>query len=690
MKRIPRKAIKNKCFLPAVFLGIVFFLGITYYLQNQLIENYNNQSSVVIQDRKGEIILIEPNGKEYWAQYSNEVPQRFKELLIKKEDKLFSYHLGFNPWSTFKAITGYLGLGPKRASSTITQQLVKILLGNESERTPRNKIIEALYTLSLEIHQSKNEILKMYTNSVYLGNRAQGLTEASHLYFDLSPELLTDGQILQLLSSISSPTLNNPAKSQNEEMALSLAERLNLIKEDITTLNSLEVRENMKNYSHFGNSSFELKTLSNNLEESCQTTLDEELTKKIREIVKRNIEELEVRNAGNGAVIVIKLPENEILTLVGSPDPKSTKEGYQINMLLEPRPIGSTIKPFIYLKAFEKELRPYTLVDDREYKYITAIGFPLYPKNFDYKYRGEISLHYALSNSLNVPAVKVLEYVGLDDFYSFLEDDLEFQPIQSLDNYQLGISLGSLEMSLMDLGKYFTIFPNKGILKNLKLYKEKTLSEKEISGEEYIQLINKILNDRRVGIEQFGLKSELNLFQENYALKTGTSRDFRDSWVIGYTPDFLVGVWVGNSDNSPMDEVSGQVGAGRIWSETMELLLNSEYNLKTPFNFDKLAEYYEKDTIEYGLPGDNYEEHLNILKKEDSVLILNPHQGDNFLLEKNTRIILKAKESVNWLVNNKFLGQGEEIFFIPKDTGSYQIKAVLPEGSQETIIILIN
>ncbi len=107
------------------------------------------------------------------------------------------------------------------------------------------------------------------------------------------------------------------------------------------------------------------------------------------------------------------------------------------------------MKPFIYLKAFENGLRPYTLVEDREYKYLTALGFPVYPKNFDWKYRGEINLRYALANSLNVPTVKVLEYVGLENFYKFLKEDLGFESIQNLENYQQGIALGSLENSLV-------------------------------------------------------------------------------------------------------------------------------------------------------------------------------------------------------------------------------------------------
>ena len=681
------KKFRFKIILIVSFILLIGFLLFSYSLDKQLLAIYNQQNSVRVKDREEKEIFILPNQKGYFSRYLDKIPPRFKELLIKKEDRYFYYHFGFNPWSLSQAILGRLGVGHRKASSTISQQLVKILLGKELKRNLKNKIIESFYTLALEIYQSKEEILKMYANSVYLGNQIQGMAEASQLYFGVAPDLLTDGQILQLLATISSPSENNPAKEKNEEIAKSLTQRLKLDTENLTITNSTSVEENMEKNFHFSDLSFELSDFVNN-KKDYQLTVDKDLTEKIREIVKRNIDKLKLRGAKNAAAVVIKLPENEILALIGSPDPKFSEEGYKINMLNEPRPIGSTIKPFIYLEAFERGLRPYTLVEDREYKYITAIGFPLYPKNFDWKYRGEVNLHYALSNSLNVPTVKVLEYIGLEDFYKFLEEDLEFKPVQDLENYQLGIALGSLEMSLLDLAKYFTIFPNKGILKELKIFNEyeNISSEKVISKPEYIQLINKILNDRKTGIEQFGLKSELNLFQENYALKTGTSRD---SWTIGFTPDFLVGVWVGNADNSPTDGVSGQLGAGSIWAETMNLILNSEYNKKTPFEFNLIEEFQNGENIEYGLNNDDYEKSLNILKERDKSIILNPHDGDSFLLEKDTKIVLKAKKNVKWFINSELLSEGKNIIFAPQKAGRYQIEAEDDNGLKEAVTIFM-
>ena len=676
------------------FVGIIILAIIAcsltggYLLQKQLMDIYAGQNSLIIKDRTGQIIAIERNEKGYWAEYLNEIPNEFKELLIEKEDKYFYYHLGINPFSSFQAALGYFNLAPKRASSAITQQLVKILLEKEFERNPKNKIIEAFYAVSLEIFQSKETILKMYGNSIFFGNQSQGISSASRLYFNVSPDMLTRSQILQLLAGISAPSQNNPSQETNKEVALLLSKKLKL--NDVEFIDSDIVKQNIRKYPHRGNLYFEIKNLIDNSNDSKihQLTLDKNLNEKIRKIVQINTENLKPKNVTNSSVIVIKIPENEILALIGSPRPESFEHGYQINMLTKPRSIGSTIKPFIYLKGFEKELRPYTIVVDREYKYITAIGLPLYPKNFDYKYRGEVTLHYALSNSLNVPSVKVLEYIGLENFYNFLEKDLEFEPVQVLNNYQLGIALGALEMNLFELAGYFTIFPNNGILQDLKIYPDKSYPKKQIVEQKYIQLVNKILNDRKTGIEQFGLKSDLNLFQKNYALKTGTSRNFKDSWIIGYTPDFLVGVWMGNADNSPMNQISGQIGAGRVWSETMELLLNSEYNKKTPFNFNQLKEFYKQGNIEYGLQEDDYAKSRDILKQQNSDLILTPHQEDIFLFEENTSINLEAKENVKWFIDDKFFIEAKTCALHPENPGTYEIIAISDAAAQTITIFL--
>lgn len=683
-----------------VFFSAMGFLILGIKLKSDLVLVYKNRQSVIIKDRNGENIYLKPNYLGYYAEYSNSIPPDFKNLLLKKEDKYFYYHLGINPVSALRALYNYSAGKNNLASSTITQQLVKILLENEKERTLKNKFKEALYALSLEIYLSKDEILEMYGNSVYFGNNVQGLNIASRLYFESSPALLSEGQALQLLATISSPSENNPFTLSSYDQSQILAGRLGKPSESIKQITEKEIKTRKENFEKYkkGNGYFELQSLGVDCESGCSLTIDQNLGKNIREIMKRKLSSIAEKDINNGAVVIIKLPENELLSVVGSPDPNVLLRGYQINMAKEPRAAGSVVKPFIYLNGFFKGLRPYTLVEDKEYRYIIGTGFALYPKNYDYQYRGETNLHYALTNSLNVPAVKVLEYVGLDDFYSFLLKDLEFRPVQDMENYQLGIALGTLETDLISLSYYFTIFPNEGMIYPLKIYGsgDKTLSydsradfslQKKVSEEKYAQLINKVLSDRNTGIEQFGIKSELNLLQDNYAVKTGTSREFSDSWTVGYTPDFLVGVWVGNSDYAPMEKVSGQSGAGKIWHETMNLLINSPYNKKTPFDFNLIKEFKKEENVEYGLQNDDYEKQRNLL--EDKQIILNPHQNDVFLLEENTQISLKAKEKVFWYVNGEIMGEEKEIIFKPKTSGTYDITAKTEDGREESLIIYV-
>lgn len=686
---------KKQSILLGLTLGgaLLILTGTASYLADELIEQYYNLDSPVTTDRYGRVIHRYLNEAGNRAKHIDltEVPEDFQKMLLTKEDQWFYYHPGLNPWSALRAGLGYAGLLPQRASSTLSQQLVKVLLGQELSRTLPNKLQELFYTFSLELFQSKEQILEMYLNTAYFGNQAQGIAEASQAYFNLPPELLTKGEFLQLLTTLSSPTENNPTQISNIHLAKNLAKRSFFNTEEAFFITPKQARKNLKRYLQKSPAYFEISSLLAKQAQGRQLTIDRDLTQQVRGIVQDELSKLYPRKVNNAAVIIIKLPENEVLALIGSPDPTVNSDGYQIDMLQEARPIGSTAKPFIYAQAFAKGLRPYTIVEDREYKYITALGFPLYPKNYDYQYRGPVTLHYALSNSLNVPAVKVLEYVGLESFYTFLTDKLGFQPVQDLSNYQLGIALGALEMKLIDLAHYFTIFPNQGELKELRFFTDQASSAPQrIIQEKHVQLVNKILSDRRTGSAQFGYKSILNLPQSNYAFKTGTSRDFRDSWIVGYTPDFLVATWVGNADNSPMDEVSGQVGAAQIWSRVMEFLFNSPYNHKTPFSFDLIQEFSQDGQLSYGLPDDDYSKIKNLLIENNrQSLIVTPHPNDIFNWNPRPEIPLKARQPVDWYINNRSLAFGQETIFRPQFPGTYTIRAEADDQGQEMKITVV-
>lgn len=671
-------------------LGLIFIF--LYTSAHHLISNYENLESVAIKDRNDIVITLLPNAKGAYVQYFNTIPPRVKNLLIKKEDQSFYFHPGINPLSTARALFQY-SLGHHiGGASTITQQLVKNVLGHEQDRSMANKVIEMFYAVSLELFTSKEDILNMYANTVYMGNQTQGLYRASELYFRKKLEDLDDTKIAMLLATLSSPSTQNPWRGENATASRNLAKRIGV------TFDASSATITQK-HSYVPPQNFELASMQKTCTTTCKTTLDADLTNRLRKILNKHVQQGWNAGARSGAIVVLKLPENELLAIVGTPNPQSYESGQQINMAIQPRPIGSTAKPFIYLEGFKKGLRPYSLVNDREYKFPIGSGFPLYPKNYDGTYRGWITLHSALSNSLNVPTVQTLQYVGLNNFYNFLERSLGFIPLQDLDTYQYGIALGALEMDPLTLAHFLSIFPEKGVLKPIQLFLNGTttpmiatpmsrfMSEKKIADPALTALVSKVLNDRLSGVQQFGLASSLNLSQSNYAVKTGTSQDYHDSWTVGYTPDFLVVVWFGNPDNTPLKHVTGQSGAGGIWHDTMELLINSTYNKKTSFDFSGVQDFPIQGSVDFGISGDVVAEHRNLLP--DETLIVSPQNGDIYLKEARTSIPLISQENVSWYINDEFLGVGTKIIFAPPEANSYTIKAVNQRGNSAHILVQV-
>ncbi len=674
-------------------LGVVLIILVgLFVLARDTERRYESLLSIVISDQHGVPIRITPNEKGHYVLQGGALPTPFKEYLLKKEDAHFYYHPGVNPVSMVRALYKKVVSGRAGGASTITEQLAKNLLKNENERTITNKLHELMYVFGMELFMRKETILTMYGNTIYLGNQVQGFTTGSRLYFKKELHELTAHETSVLLATLSYPTSRNPLIDENESYARALYARLTGESEDAFVQPEVEKRLSFKDTSWF-----ELSSLNILCETSCTSTIDTALTAFIRDALSHTVDNEYERGVRNGAVVVLSARTGEILAIVGSPDPEKDSDGGRINMALAARPIGSTIKPFIYLKGFMEGLRPYTIVDDREYRYPIATGYSLYPKNFDGRYHGEVTLHFALANSLNVPSVKVLEYVGLPSFYSFLEADLGLIPIQPLDSYQYGIALGGLETDLLTLTYLTSLFPNEGVLVPPRIVRDTNMplsvpharvnTSRRISSPEYTALVTTLLRDRLTGVGQFGLESSLNLSESEYAVKTGTSRDFHDSWVIGYTPDFVVGVWIGNSENTALAQVTGQSGAGSVWHDVMEYLLSSPYNTKRSFNHHGVRLRTVDENEEWGLPSDVPNEHRTLLT--DDRLILSPHTGDIFGFEAKMRIPLRSRVPLFWRVNGELIGEGTDLTFTPENDGRYEIEGrrVTDESVREIIHI---
>jgi membrane carboxypeptidase/penicillin-binding protein PbpC len=654
-------------------------------MSSKLHHAYTSQISVQVFDRNHNLLETKPNSKgAYMVVATSSV--RVRQLVVLSEDKYFYQHFGVNPLSIFRSIINNIFYSEHAGGSTITQQLVKNLLGHENARTVTNKLIELCYAIALELHTSKQEILTMYLSSAYFGNQIQGIEGASRYYFGKESTALEDGEVLRLFALLNSPSFE-PGTAGNTARALLLGKRTG-----VTTISEyhqtpIAVRESKKDPAMF-----ELKDLIS-CTEACTLSVDRELTQKIRHIISSNLSSPKFKSVSNAAVAVIKLGKNgapnQLLALIGTPDPYGNTGGSQINMALQPRPIGSTWKPFIYGVATEKGARPYTLIDDAEYRFEIGTGYAFYPKNYDGIYRGPVTLNYALSNSLNVPAVRALQFDNVDNFGVFMQRSLGFIPQQSFDTYQLSIALGGLEMNPLLLAEYFSVFPREGILAPLTLHEEtavdvpmmRTISApKRIFAATTTELITKMLTDRLMGVEQFGLESNLNLPFAEYAVKTGTTYDYHDSWTVGYTPDVVVVSWIGNSNNKAMDLLSGARGAGKIWHDVMALLLARGDILPQKFNDRDVVPITTGERNSFGLLGDDIEHSRMIMKGDD--VIHEPHDGDVLLFQKGMTVPLRATEPLRWSVDGITLGKGTEVYWTPHAPGSYLLTAK-EEGSEK-------
>ena len=705
---------KKSCLLPLnpkklivlllVLLGTFVYFS-TLRISDELKYVYKTDLSVLISDNQGKLLQTELNERgEYMT--SSQGSARINELVVGSEDKYFYIHRGVNPVSALRALWYRYFYGGHAGGSTITQQLAKNLLHHENERTVMNKFDELIAALSLEMHTPKKEILAMYLDSAYVGDQVRGIEGGARHYFGKDAAALTDGEILELLALFQSPSFR-PGSAGNLQRAKAIGVRVGVHEIEPYRAPPRAVTDTRRSPAMFELASFiDCKI-------SCALSVNKDLTEAIRNIIRDNLSSPKFESVGNAAVAVIRLGKsnepNHLLALVGSPDPYGETRGNQINMAIESRPIGSTWKPFIYSKAIERGARPYTIINDSEYRYEIGTGYAFYPKNYDGLYRGPVTLHYAISNSLNVPAVRALEFDGITDFTRFLEGPLGFIPKQSLDTYQLSIALGGLEMNPLLLAEYFSVFPRGGILAPLALVgntpitipmwapREANIEQggiRRIFNATTTEIMNRMLSDRLMGVEQFGLESNLNLPFEGYAVKTGTTYDYHDSWTVGYTKDIVVVAWIGNSNNKAMDLLSGARGAGKIWHDTMSLLYARGDIRAEPFDSGNLVDVDTPEGLSFGLAGDDIAVARTIVQTAQTShkgIVLEPHDGDVLLYEKGMSVPLRAEVPLVWVDGGKTIAQGASEHWRPAGAGEYVISARTRDGTiVDTLHIHIN
>lgn len=579
---------------------ITFGLMLSLYLplpEKQLTSS--NSLSLIITDRNGIIlreVLSDKGGYCQWLDLSEISPALIKATLAA-EDRYFFLHPGINPISIIRAMSQNIRhLKVISGASTITQQLIRNIYPRN--RNILSKLFEAWMALRLEKSFAKEEILAQYLNRINYGNQAFGIQAAAQLYFDKPASDLSLAESAFLAGLPRSPTHLNPYRNmqkaieRQQEILQQMYQTGYIQEQDL--LNSLDrplkiVSERQKfRAPHFCD--FLLKQLP--LPESSristiQTTLDYRLQEKIESLVEHHINSLKNKSITNAAVIVLDNRNREILSMVGSRDFFDYDHSGQVNGALALRQPGSTLKPFTYALALERGKTAASLLDDAEIQFLTPNG-NYHPENYDRRYHGQVRLREALACSYNVPAVAIVKEIGPDALFQTLKQ-MDFTSLDRTPSYYgIGLTLGNGEVNLLELVRAYSTLAKFGnyaretlILSYMEHGKENWIpykrneSVKPVFSPEIAYIISDILSDNNARIPAFGYNSPLNL-PFPCSVKTGTSKDFRDNWTIGYTSKYTVGIWVGNFDGKAMQKVSGISGCGPLFRDIMLLLENKK------------------------------------------------------------------------------------------------------------------
>jgi len=577
--------------------------------------------SIRITDRNGRLLyeIIPNEGGRNTVLSIDNIPQCLKDATIAVEDKNFYTNPGIDLTGIARAMWINIRGGETIAGgSTITQQVARNLLFSEQERTARTlrrKLREAVLAWQMTQKLSKDEILAMYLNQINYGGMAYGVEAASQTYFGKPAKDLLLPECALIAGLPQSPGTYNPFTNpdlakQRQSIVLGLMEKQGFISHaELVSAESTPLSYNPTPYPieapHFIwiiKDQID-KLISDGILNSHQslivrTTLDLDAQHLAEETLKRRIAGFRAEegalshNVNNAALVAMDPHTGEILALVGSADFFDESIDGALDMAISPRQTGSAFKPFVYALALDPT-RPHTWtvatpILDVSTSFTLKDGTPYTPVNYDGLEHGLVSVRTSLASSLNIPAVKTLKEVGVENTIN-LAHRLGITSLGEAGQYDLSLVLGGGQVSLLELSTAYATLANRGYYTGnssildihnadrLLLYQPDQKPPLQILDPRVTWLISSILSDDSARSTGFGFNSTLKL-DRTAAVKTGTTTNFHDNWTIGYTPDLLVGVWVGNSGYEAMHNVTGLTGAAPIWNEVMRGLLQGHPN----------------------------------------------------------------------------------------------------------------
>ncbi len=613
---------KRKAFLVGFIICLFLIFNFAFLIFKDLpsptkLSSYEIPQTTKIYDRSGKLLYDIYTDQNRTLVVLSEIPLNLRLSTIAIEDKEFYQHKGINPiGGILRALKETVFRQKLQGGSTITQQLVKTALLTP-ERTISRKIKEIILAFWTEQLYSKDQILEMYLNQVPYGGTAWGIEAASQTYFGKSVRDLTLSEAALLSGLPAAPTSYSPfgahpeyAKDRQIEVLTRMVEDSYITEDEknqaiAEPLNFIPQRTNIKapHFVMYVKEKLVEKYGENLVEQGglkVTTTLDLTLQEFAQNTVASEVAKLKNLRVGNGAVLLTRPPTGEIISMVGSRDYFASGSG-NFNVTTSLRQPGSAIKPLNYAVGLEtKKVNAATLFLDTPTCFSVYGQKPYCPQNYDGKFHGPTQLRFALGNSFNIPAVKMMALNGVSEVIASASA-MGISTFNDPSRYGLSLTLGGGEVTMLDMSKAFGVFANSGIKKELNsilkvedkygnileefndpnfiadvkqplTYPSSLLinGEKILSSETSF-IISHILLDNNARSQMFGASSFLNIAGRAVSVKTGTTDDKKDNWTIGFTPNFLTVVWVGNNDNTPMHPylTSGVTGAAPIWNKIM-------------------------------------------------------------------------------------------------------------------------
>ncbi len=611
--------------------------GIAYFFKDlpsptRLKENNYAVSSKIF-DRNGKLLYEIYSDQNRTPIALSNLPPYVYQASIAIEDQRFYSHFGFDIEGMIRAVRNIIFKQKIQGGSTITQQLVKTALLTR-EKTVTRKIKEAVLTVLTEARYSKDDILEMYMNHIPYGGTTWGIEAAAGVFFDKNSKDLSLAESAYLAGLPQAPSAYSPfgsrpelGKNRQKDVLRRMVEEKFISKEEADKAGEEELQFATKKIDikapHFV---FYIRDL---MEEKypdldlsrggyrIYTTLDLDLQERVQATVSAEIDKLARSQVGNGAALVTKPNTGEILAMIGSRDYFDATHDGQVNVTTRERQPGSSIKPLNYVTALQlKKLTPSSMLLDIPTCF-QVDGQPNYcPKNYDGTFKGPTQFRFLLGNSNNIGAVKTLALNGLENFIA-TASAMGIRTWKDPSKYGLSLTLGGGEITMLDLANSYGTIANQGVRVNInpisriqdftgKVIEEhnfddvakevETLTKENASPSGTFDvtktvervlnrapayLVSHILLDNNARSGAFGPSSQLVVPRQVVSVKTGTTNDLRDNWTVGYTPEYLTAVWVGNNDNSPMNRslVSGITGAAPIWNGIMRQVLKDQKEL---------------------------------------------------------------------------------------------------------------